>query len=127
MAEAKTTSTQGKKNNWENMVGKMRENYLNLVKSLQSMQEETEKVINSVIKKGSTYQEESVKIIKEWIESGNKIKDEFKSTFEDNLKKSMNLLPDLKNMDFPFKKELEEISGKVQEQLKKAFEMFKVK
>ena len=126
MAEAKA-NTKNAENSWKEVVEKTRENYLKVIDALSKIQVETEKVINSVVEKGNSYKEESSKMIKEWIEKGNQVRDSFQKSIEENMKKSLSIIPNLNNMDFPFKKEFEDLSTKVQDQIKKAFEMFKVK
>lgn len=128
MAEAKaTTNTKNAENSWKEIVEKTRENYLKVIDALSKIQAETEKVINSVIDKGNSYKEESSKMIKEWIDKGNQIRENFQKSIEENVQKSLGIIPNLNNIEFPFKKEFEDLSNKVQDQIKKAFEMFKVK
>jgi polyhydroxyalkanoate synthesis regulator phasin len=120
MAEAK------KKEKWEEVLETTRANYETTVKALTKLQEETEKVITTIFKKGSDFKDDALKLVKEWVDSGNKLKDDFPKTIDDNIKKSMSLIPDMKNFDFPFKKEFEDLSVKIQENIKKAFSSFKI-
>jgi polyhydroxyalkanoate synthesis regulator phasin len=120
MAEAK------KKEKWEDILDATRANYEATVKALTKMQEETEKVVSTLFKKGNELKDETAKIIKDWVEAGTKLRDDFQKSIEDNMKKSMDLIPDLKSMDFPFKKEFEDLAKKVQDNIQKAFSSFKV-
>jgi hypothetical protein len=64
---------------------------------------------------------------KDWIEKTKQIGDGFQKEVESSIKKAMEMIPDFKTMDFPFKKEFEEMAKKMEEQMKKSFEAFKIK
>lgn len=119
MAEAK------KKEKWEEVLDATRANYEATVGALTKMQAETEKVVSALFKKGSELKDETAKLIKDWVDAGAKLRDDFQKSVEENLKKSMDLVPDLKNMDFPFKKEFEDLTKKFQDNIQKVFSSFK--
>lgn len=123
MAEVKDTK---KKEKWEEVLEATRANYEATVKALTKMQEETEKVVSTLFKKGNELKDETAKLIKDWIDAGSKLRDDFQKSIETNLKKSMDFIPDMKNIDFPFKKEFEDLAGKFEETMKKAFASFKL-
>ncbi len=119
MAEAK------KKEKWEELLDATRSNYEATVNALTKMQAETEKVVSALFKKGNELKDETAKLIKDWVDAGAKLRDDFQKSVEQNLKKSMDLIPDLKNIDFPFKKEFEDLTKKMQDNIQKVFSSFK--
>lgn len=116
-----------KKEKWQDILDTTRGNYEKTVKVLTNLQQETEKIINTLVQKGTEFSEDSAKMAKDWIEKTKKIGENFQKEVETSIKKAMELIPDFKNFDFPFKKEFEDLGKKVEENIKKAFEAFKLK
>jgi len=104
-----------------------RESYLESIKALSKLQEETEKIITTMTQKTTSFRDESMKLIQNWIDSSNKIREEFQKMVEENLKKGAELIPDLQSIQFPYKQQFEDMYKKIEENVQKFFEMFKVK
>ncbi len=132
MAEAKSqtkTTTTNKKaagnDQWKAVLEATRESYMNSLKSLTKMQEETEKLISNLANKGKSLQEENIKVVKSFIENGIKSRDEFKQIFEDSYKKVLSLFEGLNvgDVQFPFKAQFDEMMKAMEENMKKYFKM----
>jgi len=67
-----------------------RESYLESIKALSKLQEETEKIITTMTQKSTSFRDESMKLIQNWIDSSNKIREEFQKMVGENLKKVLN-------------------------------------
>ncbi|HOJ50431.1 MAG TPA: hypothetical protein PKW55_06430 [Spirochaetota bacterium] len=104
-----------------------RESYLESIKALSKLQEETEKIITTMTQKSTSFRDESMKLIQNWIDSSNKIREEFQKMVEENLKKGAELIPDLSSIQFPYKAQFEDMYKKIEENVQKFFEMFKIK
>ena len=104
-----------------------RESYLESIKALSQLQEETEKIIAAVNEKGNSFREDSVKLVQNWIDSSNKIRDDFQKIVEENLKKGAEIFPKFSLENFPYKAQFEEFSKKIEENVQKFFQLFNVK
>jgi len=104
-----------------------RESYLESIKALSQLQEETEKIIATMNEKGNSFRDDSVKLIQNWIDSSNKIREDFQKMVEDNMKKGTEILPKFSFDNFPYKAQFEEMTKKIEENVQKFFQMFNVK
>ncbi len=118
---------EAKKEKWQELLDATRANYEKTVKVITDLQQETEKVINTLVQKGTEFSEDSAKMAKDWIEKTKKIGEGFQKEVETSIKKAMEMIPDLKKIEFPFKAQFEEMAKKMEEQMKKVFESFKLK
>ncbi len=104
-----------------------RESYLESIKALSKLQEETEKIIATLAEKGANFREESMKLVQSWISSSNKIREDFQKMVEDNLKKGSELIPNFDMEKFPYKAQFDEMYKKIEDNVQKFFGMFNVK
>lgn len=104
-----------------------RESYLESIKALSKLQEETEKILAALSEKGASFRDESMKIIQTWIDSSNKIRDDFQKMVEDNMKKGGELLPNFVMENFPYKTQFEDMYKKIEENVQKFFQVFTIK
>jgi uncharacterized protein with gpF-like domain len=104
-----------------------RESYLESIKALSKLQEETEKIIATMAEKGNSFRDESMKVIQNWIDSSNKIREDFQKMVEENLKKGADMIPNFKMADFPYKAQFEDMYKKIEDNVQKFFTSFKAK
>lgn len=104
-----------------------RESYLESIKALSKLQEETEKIIAAFSEKSANFRDESMKIIQNWIDSSNKIRDDFQKMVEENMKKGAEMIPNFVTENFPYKEQFEEMYKKIEENVQKFFKMFTLK
>lgn len=101
-----------------------REGYLESIKALSKLQEETEKIISTMAEKGSSFREESMKLIQNWVDSSNKIREDFQKMVEDNMKKGAEMIPNFQVGEFPYKAQFEDMYKKIEDNVQKFFNMF---
>lgn len=104
-----------------------RESYLESIKALSKLQEETEKIVSTMAEKGASFRDESMKVIQNWINSSNTIREDFQKMVEDNLKKGAEMVPNFNLEQFPYKAQFEDMYKKIEENVQKFFKMFQVK
>jgi len=104
-----------------------RGSYLESIKALSKLQEETEKIIATIAEKGAGFRDDSMKLIQNWIDSSNKIREDFQKMAEESMKKGAELIPNFNIEKFPYKEQFEEMYKKIEENVQKFFGMFNLK
>ncbi len=104
-----------------------RESYLESIKALSKLQEETEKIVATMAEKGASFRDESMKLVQNWIDSSNKVREDFQKMVEDNMKKGAEIVPNFNMGTFPYKEQFEDMYKKIEENVQKFFQMFNVK
>lgn len=108
----------------EQILKTQRETTLKGIQSLVDLQKEFEKVMKQVLNKSGDDSDKVIITAKEWMNKVNDLQIQIINKSFDLLEQS---LAKLEQSDIPFKKEIDDLTKNVQENMTKLFDMFKPK